>query len=316
MVENAAWRSAIESDPVQLALVLEGRSVQGRISVDYLSVLAKEMQTTLRRLAANKQGKPGRYTRDVEQACTLELVGFRPGSVALDFALVPLAQDQEALWRDAGRESMDKLLELFDAGESGVAGWSDGLHAQVLDGLDRMTRPLDDGLDSITLSVRGGGVAHRSVRVTKSFRQRIRPAATTEAGPEMVRVVGVIWEADWKRHTAELHEADGRVVEVRFDADRDEEITEARRRKVVVTGVAGGGQGRRRVVELRRLELLDESEAGPDEGAFGFWDAPTLDELAERQGVRGAAEIDELAGDWPEDEDLDAFLDMVREGRG
>ncbi len=304
----------IESGAVQIDLVLSGRSVEGRISVDYLSVLAKEMQTTLRRLASNKQEVSGRYTKDIERACSLELVGFSAGSVRLCFELARVPADEQELQPDAGRASIERFFGLIEAGERG-AGWDEELPSPVLDGLDRMTRSLDDGVDSIEVSVRGGGLASRTVRLTKAFRESIRPGVGAGEDPRLGRVVGVIWEADWKRHTAELHEADGRVVEVRFDAGRDEAVTEARRRKVAVTGIVSGN-GRRRSIELRRLEVLDEHELSEDALPGSFWDRSSVEELAAQQGVGVVEDIDALAGDWPEDEDLDAFLDMVREGRG
>jgi hypothetical protein len=46
-----------------------------------------------------------------------------------------------------------------------------------------------------------------------------------------------------------------------------------------------------------------------------FWKAHSLEELAQEQGVRPLQSADELKGDWPEDESIDEFLQILREIR-
>ncbi|MBX3383078.1 MAG: hypothetical protein KF864_06170 [Phycisphaeraceae bacterium] len=288
------------------------------MSVDYLATLAKEIQTTLRRIATNKEGKTGRYSKEIERACSLDIVGFAKGSVRLAFELAPLPAEASSLWPDAGRESLERFIETLDAGESGRDDWSEGLSASVLDGFDRITRPLDDGITSIAFNLDSPSSRHprRAVRVTKQFRERVRvmPSAPTPRG--IVRIVGVIWEADWKDHTAELHQSDGRVVRVLFDAHRDEEITDARRLKVAATGtVASGTVIQPHAIRLDRLEVLDPSPLETPGDGVEFWEKPTVLQLAERQGVQPPASLDDLAGHWPDDDNIDDFLDTVRQSR-
>jgi hypothetical protein len=283
-----------------------------------LATLAKEIQTTLRRIAANKDGKTGRYSKEIEQACSLDLVGFEKGSVHLAFELAPMPADTSTLWPDAGRDSLDRFVDALDAGESGRSDWSAGLSASVLDGFDRITRPLDDGITSIAFNLDSPSARtpRRSVRVTRQFRDRVRVAPPAPTARGVVRVVGVIWEADWKDHTAELHQPDGRMVRVLFTADRDEEITDARRLKVAITGtVESGSSTQPQAVRLDRLEVLDPSPLETPANGTEFWERPTVAQLAERQGVQPMSTIDDLAGDWPEDDNLDDFLSTVRQGR-
>jgi hypothetical protein len=46
-----------------------------------------------------------------------------------------------------------------------------------------------------------------------------------------------------------------------------------------------------------------------------FWQTQTLTELAEQQGVVVPLDLDELAAEWPEDESLDDFLEIVKQSR-
>ena len=46
-----------------------------------------------------------------------------------------------------------------------------------------------------------------------------------------------------------------------------------------------------------------------------FWANRSADELARRQNVRPIRSLDNLAGDWPPEDSIDEFLEMVREAR-
>lgn len=296
----------------KIDVVLEGPAANGRISVDYLASLAKELQSTLRRLAANRPVGSGRFTRTVEEACRLELVHFSTGSVHLDFEL---AGDPEPdLFGDAGEESLDRLVTVLESGTAGDPTWDTGLPVTVLEGLDRMTRPLCDGITAIHFKT--FGPRPRSVTLRQDFRSRIQTAAAKPRVPTAVRLTGVIWEADWRNHTAELHVVDGRVVRVKFDAERDEDVTEARRRRVAITGVAklqDGGEVRE--ITLDHLEILDQAPVEAPQPAGAFWSPSSIEELARIQQVRATTSPDDLAGDWPEEDSLDEFLASVQEAR-
>ena len=42
---------------------------------------------------------------------------------------------------------------------------------------------------------------------------------------------------------------------------------------------------------------------------------PSVAELAEAQGIKPLSDVSDLAGVWPEEEDIDSFLDTVRQWR-
>jgi len=49
--------------------------------------------------------------------------------------------------------------------------------------------------------------------------------------------------------------------------------------------------------------------------AWSFWQTATLDELASEQGNMAIGDIDEIAGYWPVNDDLDALLAFVLDER-
>jgi hypothetical protein len=58
-----------------------------------------------------------------------------------------------------------------------------------------------------------------------------------------------------------------------------------------------------------------QSEPSGAADSSSFWQPLSIAELAEQQQVSPAQSLEELAGDWPEDESLDQFLDSLRRDR-
>ncbi len=50
--------------------------------------------------------------------------------------------------------------------------------------------------------------------------------------------------------------------------------------------------------------------------SHNFFSSPTIEELAEAQGVKPLADPTILQGGWPEDEDVDEFLEYTYRNRG
>lgn len=66
--------------------------------------------------------------------------------------------------------------------------------------------------------------------------------------------------------------------------------------------------------------IVVEEEPAPVQPAMppdstAFWQSRSIDQLAAAQQVRAPSSADDLAGDWPEEDSLDAFLKFVQEAR-
>jgi len=46
-----------------------------------------------------------------------------------------------------------------------------------------------------------------------------------------------------------------------------------------------------------------------------FWRGYSIDQLTDEQNVIPAASLDDLAGEWPEEDDIEEFLHSIREWR-
>jgi hypothetical protein len=294
---------------------LEGPAVAGRVSVDTLAAVAKELQTSLRRMLASPRRGRGRFHGAIEQACALDLTAFAPGSAVLTFEYAG-PRTADTLQGDQGARVAAEMLDAMQQAEAGASDWREGLPAGLIEGWESMTRSIGDGVDVIHLRLVDDGRRHEA-RLTRRFRVSLTAPAVAEGpAPEQATIEGVLWECDWKQGTALLDEADGHRVTLQLPEGMDECVTELRRQRVRVRGSVQ--RQKDRIVRMHVVHLAP-AQGGvhePDPRFGGFWDNLTLDEIARRQGVQAVTDLDALAIDWPADESVDDFLAAIRELRG
>jgi hypothetical protein len=68
-------------------------------------------------------------------------------------------------------------------------------------------------------------------------------------------------------------------------------------------------------VEIRPLVTTSEAERELIESNRRFWARPSLEDLIREQGIEPIQDLEEFAGVWPSDEDIDDFLKWLREVR-
>ena len=289
---------------------LEGSAVPGRISVDALTNVAKELQTSLRRMLSSRQQAAGRFHGEVEQVCKLDLTAVGKGSAVLTFEFAG-TRDTSTLQGDQGVRVAEEMLALLSAGEASQAGWQDGVQRSVLEGFERLTKPLGEGVDSISFSL-VDGKKRRVAKVTQKLRTNLRSVTSARLRASEASIEGVLWECDWKVHTALLDEIDGNRVTLEFPAILEEKVTALRRQRVRVHGTIESEDGRALRMKVASIELLVTGVAEPDPRYGSFWDNVSAAEQARRQGLDHPTNVDALAIEWPEDESVDDFLDDIR----
>lgn len=293
----------------RLEVRLSGPAVEGgRLRVDALIEIAGAVQTAVTRLAYGLRGQAtvrrGRTPREIADLTRLEVVGLREGSTVLAFDLAEHERPLDEL--DLGREALD----VFEAGVVEVARgrtppdpWDEG----VVRAVEHLTRALDKGVDEIVVGKPGAPSESRAV-FTRSARAGRRIGAPSGAR-EHLEIEGRLLMADFAatRDEARIHRPLDPPVLCRFGPDLEGKVLRLLRRYVRAAGWAElDDQGRVKIIELESLE-----DAEPI-GGRSFWDLPTLDELAEEQGVEPVERLEDLAdGTWPEDESVDDFLAAI-----
>lgn len=256
--------------------------------------------------------RPGRRPKQLEHACTLEVVAIAHGSfeIALDFR-----RTQTALpGLDLGETALEKLV----AGIAQIAGPDDdlplGYDGGVLSCWRETGKLLLHGIDAIDLFFRTATVTLSSSfdsavfrRITERARHPVQNLRTVE---------GRLLMADFNetRTRCQVHPPAGRPVECAFSEDLADVVYANLRSYVRVTGEAeeDAGSGRIRVLKITDLTPVELAAAGVPLDPSEFWREPPFDEVAADQGFDGPRGVDDLIGAgaalWEDDAALDAFV--------
>jgi len=130
-----------------------------------------------------------------------------------------------------------------------------------------------------------------------------------------LRIEGTLEMADFKEgdEKCRIHPPIGNPVGCTFDKEMEDTIYELLRRPVRIQGEASldPHTGRTTFIQIKKIEPLDPLIVG----AAAFLRPHSFEELAQLQGVKPLESVSALAGGFPEDENLDEFLDDVYERR-
>ena len=300
--------------PAQYALKLRlhGPGVRpGAIAVPDLLRICEATQKAVNRQAEALLGgdslRPGPPSREVAEECMLELVGVGKGSTVLPFRFV---QPQRLLPGSLGlgERAVRRIGETVQAlaGRTPLAVREPG----VLDSLSAMTQVLD------------GAQAIEWIVPARRGQKRITAILNTDLGDRIhayggepvaqsTTVEGTLEMADFKiaERRCRIRPALGTPVTCSFDPGQAEMIQHALRKRVRASGQGKMDPETQRVSELAldSLVFLDSYR----NGGAAFFQSQTLEQLAATQGVGPLADPGVLAGGWPEDEDLDGFLDEI-----
>lgn len=294
-----------------LTIKLAGPGVgEGRLALAELVHVGRNLQAAVERIALVLRGeakslKPGRRPADVMDLCRLDLVGFRGGSAVLELELGGAERPFEVM--DLGEAALDRMVEglrRVSEGPTLPAGWDAG----VLMAWRELGSVFERGVDHIEVR-RAKREAVSVVQYTRSVRdqivQRIR-------GPvrDLVTVEGRLLMADFDEahRRCRVHPPYGPPVTCIFQDAQREAILDLLTKyvRVVGQGERDEGQGRVRAVKIADIEPVEIP--GNREG-FGFWEHPSVEDLARRQAVRAIERPEDLAADlWESASELDEFL--------
>lgn len=295
--------------PFRLEVTLTGPAAEGgRLRVDALIEVAHAVQTAVTRLAFGLRGestvRPGRPPRDVTDLTRLEVVGLHEGSAVLEFGL---AEHERPLGElDLGIEALaafESGTVAMAAGETPSTPWDEGVERAVA----QMTRVLEKGIERVSVGRPGAPDDQRAVFTSSTVQARRTEVAI--GARERLEVEGRLLMADFaaSRDEARIHRPLDAPVRCRFGAELESTVLRLLRHYVRATGWAElDEQGR---VKLLELESLEDAEMG---GSRPFWELPTLEELADEQGIEPVERLEDLvSGFWPDDESVDDFLAAI-----
>lgn len=304
----------------QLKVKVEGPGVRPKsISVPDLVRLCDAIQSAVHRQAEALTGsptlRPGPISTTAHEECTLELIGLGKGSTTLSFRL---AKPQQALpgMRTVGTEVVAKVASTIRVLGSHKKAANGEIDPGVLDSLRRLGELLEKkSISDIKLSVpRHNGAPRVSAVLNKSVYNRIIQTIKSPIEQQM-SVEGTLEMADFKElgKVCRIHPPVGQAIQCVFDPTKEEEVYQALRKPVRLSGTAriNPNTGKPEELRIETIEILEQLMVG----AKDFFSSRSIEQLAQAQGVRPLTNPAILAGGWPEEENLDEFLEATYQNR-
>jgi hypothetical protein len=251
----------------------------------------------------------------------LLLVDIREGSATLALEL-PAPRDDDVLDesrlfpvppRELGFRAMERWVGGLHELESGAIdhvppGWDNS----VMDIAERLAEFAVDRNFSITLDAQPPESRRAVARITPEAAPRYKMRHSRIRRRRTVR--GRLILVDLGRGRVEVDEG-GRRVECEFPEELQAVVKRLLGETVVVAGDEEFDLSTSRAQKLQ----LDHVAKAPEEVPLheAFWEMKTIEELAREQGVEPIQSIQALAApDLFADEDLEQFINIIREARG
>jgi hypothetical protein len=304
-----------------LTLRVKGPSVRsGRIPIPDLIRICQEAQNSVNRQAEAREGlktiHPGPVKSSIRKECTLELIHIGKGSTTLSFIPAEPQErlqflDQKTFVSDVIRDVAQALKTLGNGRGSQVeldAGVLQSLYAfgGITDG-KRIT-------EIEWISPKNG--AHKGVsgKVNKLIRERAA-ARLNSPRKQNAQVDGVLDMADFKPNELKcrIDPAIGGAVFCTFD-ERDASVVQSLLREPVrVTGEGTFQPYTQRLesLHIKTIERLPSLSLGDG----NFYAESSLADLAASQKIKPLKNVSELSGGFPNDENIDTFLEEIYKAR-
>lgn len=249
-----------------LQVRLEGPSVAaGAVLVNDFLLFVQRLQACVNHIALSLLGRTfskaaGRFPKEVETACALQLVAIRPGSFEVGFAVSkPVPEEQRTLFpANLGVDALEKVVET-------VAGFQHdecSVPVQVPVSAIRFLRDISGIVDQRISAIHFSMLKPRrkQASITPPVRKRIeshllRPYITA------VAVEGVLRELDLERNKCQVFMT-GMVPFIRceFDEQDEEQVKAALDQWVRIHGdaVTKAEDGRIQTLKINYIEILDD----------------------------------------------------------
>lgn len=244
-----------------LEVHLEGPAVKGhRISVDDFGRLIHNIQLATKRLGqriAGQEGKrSGRLIKDVEAACSLQIVAIGAGSVRVHLGL-PAPANQPSIFGDTGGLAVERLLDGLEMLDRTDNEWPTDFDPAVVDPVLELGRILNHGVEKIEFKYGQRSGKRRKTTYTAKLRDRIEKRISAPMR-QQISLIGFLLEIDFKDRTAEIHQTLGQVVKFSFPETLDGIVLAAAKRQVKVIGKGDKDDaGRIGKVEALHLEVCE-----------------------------------------------------------
>lgn len=295
----------------RIELRLTGEEAQHGLALANVAAFLDHIRRALRDFDRSRQGQKtlrgGHPTLREELVTALRLVEFRPGSAIMELEPIPPADAQLLeLAPDAELLPVENLLALISTVESR----EEVLEPTVTESIELARRTLGPS-GSIEINVNARRRIRRSAHVVIDKRtvEALEQRAKRTQAPRLQRIIGRLHMLDDEPRKVGIRAADGVDWTCTYPLAFEDRIFKLMKTRVVALGVGAQtspNRGRLEIETIEPVEAFEQSEL------FTLERVPLAD-LLFQQGIERAVGIPSLLGDDVDDDELDAFLDALRE---
>lgn len=307
-----------------LSVQLDGHAVgPGKIPLAHLLCLGRSLRKVLRQTGhalrgddgSSRRGKPPKHIRE---SVDLDLVSLAHGSPSVVLGFEYKQPEFDNASTDFGLEVLEKAMRALNAIQEPGMPISSDCDGGVMQAWVDMGKLFDRGVERIALTLNHRGAptgATFTVEGRAQIQKRIEELAA-EPLVDAVTVEGRLLMADFKENETQcrVHPTVGAPVSCRFTGEQKEKVFKNLLHFVRVVGKATRNPVSKKItgVEIHDINRLDgqEGDARQLSDSNDFWESPTLEELARRQGVKPMTDVRKLFGTWPGDPD-DGFEEAI-----
>lgn len=303
-----------------LYLKVRGPGVRsGRIPVPDLVRICHEAQNAVNRQAEAMEGRktvhPGPIADSIRHECTLELIAIKKGSTTLQF---DFAKPQLPLDLDIDRFGIEVVGELANTikllgnGRSSTRQIEPGV-LQGLYGLGSASKT--NGISDLEWIAPKAGTRKRvAAPLNEVVRERVAERLSSPR-KEPGFVDGILDMADFKPkdRRCRIDPAIGASVTCTFDAEFSDRVQALMRKPVRVIGEATVPPYTNRIETLHIQEIALLASLSVGEG--NFFAQSSISQLAQAQNVKAVKDVSVLVGGFPDEENIDNFLDEIYNSR-
>lgn len=292
----------------RLTIFVKGEAVKAhRIALKDFIIITDNIQKALVNFAQGIVKTENK--KRITQTCQLELINLFSGSLGVELGLRQ-QEEQTTLFEDTGEKALRLFLEGLKKLNEFKETSPELLKKNVLNHILEINKVFKRGINKVELNgmIRG---ERTSTEITTETIDRIRALNQETEKEEEQEILGILWEADWKDHTAELYTNLGWKVIVRFDETLDEMIKKAARSRVKLKGIVKFENDRPKEIKVKEVEFFEKENAFKT-SEWSFVREPSVlksshDPFVNAKPIRNLSFLDQLPDDW----DVDDFVQNV-----
>jgi len=237
----------------------------------------------------------GRYEGPIEDASHIRLASLSSGSVVAELLPAPATPLVGTIGLDAETLSEQAIALVVDVAAGETAGHPELARAFV-DFVERSIGRRPSA--SVRFEDRRPGRA-RTISVDRSRIEELREGTNRSPTPPTAKdVVGRLFEANLESHSAQVRTPAGEKVDVRFDAEHDEDVRRLLGNRASLRGEITYDPKTSKVKSVHIREILTGDQLGLDFEGVDFWaDRPVSQLIADARAVPVADPADlEISG--------------------